>query len=185
MDIANHKAQFPNSCVIEENDRIYGIWMIGNNYKRTVEYYGAYPPSYVKRVKSLLPNKKRILHLFSGMVKKERGETTFDCNPRLGPDVYGNAHNLTNYFESNSFALVLADPPYSKADAEVYGTKVPSSARVMNELYTILESNGMVVWLSTRIPMYKKIQFKLAGIIGLHTGTNRLFRAVTFLEKIS
>jgi len=47
---------------------LYGIWQIGNYYKRKYDYYGSYPPSYLKRIYSLFPDKTKLLHLFSGAI---------------------------------------------------------------------------------------------------------------------
>lgn len=183
-DIENHKKFFPNSFVEQGDDgRVYGTFIIGNYYKRTVPYHGAYPPSYLNRIRTLFPDNKKILHLFSGMLVKELGETTFDINPTLGPDVYGNAEELSRYFEPDSYDLIISDPPYDQKNAAVYGTKVPRTHLVMSELSKVVSGRGYVVWLCTRIPMYRKDQWDLAGLIMLYCGTNRLVRAVVILQR--
>lgn len=182
-NIANHQKTFPHAALTIQDNRLFGVWMIGAYYKRTAPYHGSYPPTFLKRVKSLFPDNTKILHLFSGMVKKEPGETTFDINPKLGPDVYGNAEELSRYFPSNFFNLVISDPPYSSKDAAIYGTKMPRTFKVMQELAKIVTIGGYVVWLCTSPPLYRKIEWDLKGIIGLHTGTNRVFRCVVIMQR--
>ena len=73
---------------------------------------------------------------------------------------------------------MLADPPYSKKDAEKYGTKYPNKAKVMRELYSIVSPGGVLVWLDTRRPIYRRNMWDFVGLIALDCGTNRLLRGV-------
>jgi hypothetical protein len=182
FNIINHLRVFPHASIQEKDGKVYGIWLIGNQYKRKSPYHGAYPPTYIERVRSLLPDNNEILHLFSGSLDVD--DVTFDCNPNLNPTVCGSAEEIDDYFVENSFDLVLADPPYTTADARIYGYKMPRSNVVMQKLYKIVAVGGIVVWLSTRIPMYRKEQWEFAGCVGLHTGTNRVFRSVVFLRRL-
>lgn len=184
FDLIKHREQFPHSCVFEQNERIYGIWMIGNYYKRTADYHGSYPPSYLKRVLSMLPNidANNILHLFSGKVNSPG--ITFDVKPELHPDLVGDAHKISEYFPPNRFDLVLADPPYTKRDASIYGTSLPTTWKVMRGLYEIVKPGGLVVWLCTSPPLYRKEMWSLKGLIGMHVGTNKVFRSVVFMESL-
>ena len=175
-DVQNHLKLFPHSSLHVHEGRLYGVWMIGNNYKRKKGYYGEYPPSYLERVKSLFPHVKEVLHLFSGSV--DEGGVCFDVNPELEPDICGDAERLTDYFLENSFDLVLADPPYSKKDAEEYGTKYPNKAKVMRELHSVVSPGGVLVWLDTRRPIYRRDMWDFVGLIALDCGTNRLLRGV-------
>lgn len=181
--LTSHLEKFPQTCVVEKGSRLYGIWMIGNQYKRTSDYYGSYPPSYLDRVYSLFPNHRQVLHLFSGKVNSEIG-VRFDLREDVGADVVGDAHYISKYFPEDTFDLVIADPPYSKEDAKEYGTSLPVSWKVLREVYPIVQPDGFVVWLSTKPPMYRGDMWKLAGLIGLHVGTNKVFRAVTILQSI-
>src|SRR5947207_5258365 len=61
-----YNAAFPNyPAVWSDKDWLMGMWCMGNNYQGS-GYYGAYPPSYVKRVLAMFPDDERILHCFSG-----------------------------------------------------------------------------------------------------------------------
>ena len=83
LDLENYTRTYPNWPPLVATDRwVYGVWMIGNNYRAAMGYYGEYPPTYLARIKALFPSAQNVLHLFSGMV--QRGlwphETTFDID---------------------------------------------------------------------------------------------------------
>ena len=179
-DIQNHLSQFPHAAIQLYENRLYGIWMIGNNYKRTANYYGSYPPLFLDRVYSLYPTATSILHLFSGSLPPNTPGTRLDIQG--SPDIKANAKFLP--FAPNSFDLVIADPPYSATDAKRYKTSNPSSATVMRELHPMCSKNATVIWLCTNPPLYRKTQWSLSGIIGLHVGTNKRFRAVIIMDKL-
>lgn len=183
LDVQNHLLEFPNVAITEKNGRVYGIWMEGNYYKRKVPYHGSYPPSFLRRVRSMFPSARNILHLFSGVVEKQAGEITVDINPALTPDVCCDVHELSKHLPAGSVELVIADPPYDKKHADIYGTMMPKTHIVMQELYKVVQEGGYVVWLCTKPPLYRKMQWNLAGVIGLHTGTNRVFRAIIILRR--
>ena len=61
---------FPQSVFVGEDGRLCGTWVMGNNYQVKSSYYGGYPHGYLKRIKALFPDKKKVLHLFSGQVQQ-------------------------------------------------------------------------------------------------------------------
>lgn len=186
FDIENHRKEFPHTAVQIVEGRLYGIWMIGNNYKRPNGYYGEYPPHYVDRVRSLFPDKTHMMHLFSGSIQSsDPDEWTVDVQETgFYPMTVCRAEEVHTKFKPDAFNIVLADPPYSPADAKAYGTKMPNIPAVLRSLHHVVTPGGVVVWLSTRPPMYRKDEWSLAGVVGLHCGTNRSFRSIIFLEKI-
>ena len=62
---------YPRSIFLGEDGRIVGTWIMGNNYRVKSGLYGGYPHGYLKRIRALFPDKKNILHLFSGCVDLE------------------------------------------------------------------------------------------------------------------
>lgn len=181
-----HK-KFPNyPPVVVNNGWLYGVWMIGNNYRSRKGYYGEYPPTYLKRVKALFPDAKNVLHLFSGTVEKGlwEQETTFDLENSLSPDVIGDAHNLSSYFHDEAFDLVVADPPYSSEDAVHYGKPMINRNKVIKECYKVLKTGGYICWLDQVLPMYRKTELKLVGTIGIVRSTNHRFRVLAIFEKV-
>ena len=107
------ETNFPRSLFISDDDRVVGTWIMGNDYRVKSTYHGGYPAGYLKRVKSLFPDKKHVLHLFSGKVDLVTfpGDTV-DLNPSLSPTYVDDAQTLTRV-PLEHYDLALADPPYS------------------------------------------------------------------------
>ena len=158
----------------------YGVWMIGNNYRNPSKLYGAYPQGYMGRVMSMFPDAESILHVFSGSMSLG-SYTRVDSMPERRPDVVADAINLP--FQDGLFDLVLADPPYSPADAEKYGTRMPVSRLVLRELARVTVPAGNLVWLDTKLPMYRRIDWTPWGTIGLIRSTNHRVRLVSMFRK--
>jgi len=183
---SSYKKAFPNyPPVIVSGKWLYGMWVIGNNYRSKRKYYGEYPPTYLKRVHALFPDANKVLHLFSGVVEKGLWayEVTFDINPELNPDIVGDAHELSKYFYKESFDLIIADPPYSQEDADHYGTPMINRNKVVKECYKVLKSGGFLCWLDQVLPMYSKKDYKLVGTIGIVRSTNHRFRVLSIFQK--
>lgn len=187
MNYQNYNSVFNKWPPLMSTDRwVYGIWMIGNNYRNKNQYYGEYPPTYLNRVKALFPIEKNVLHLFSGSVDKSlwEKETLFDMNPNNNPDVCGDAHKLSTYFtEEDKFELILADPPYSAEDADKYGTPMVNRKTVLSEAAKILKKDGYIVWLDQVFPMFRKVDLNLVGTIGIIRSTNHRVRSVFIFQK--
>jgi len=128
----------------------------------------------------MFPDKKKRLYIFSGTLQRWDG-TTVDINPELNPNVVADAEKMP--FSETEFDLIIADPPYTPEDAKKYGTKMISRPKVMREAARVTEPGGYLVWLDLIIPKYRNEDWKLVGMIGLYTGTNRRFRAVSIFER--
>lgn len=159
---------------------IVGTWAIGNFYKRRHAYHGEFPPGFLKRVLRMFPDKKRRLFPFSGTLQRCDG-ITVDLNPDFKPDFVGSVEDLP--FENGAFDLVVADPPYSEEDSKKYGYPHPSKPKCFKELARVTEVGGFLVWLDLMIPRYANDDWELIGCIGLYTGTNRRFRAVSMFRR--
>lgn len=179
---SNYNTAFPNYPPLVTTDRwLYGVWMIGNDYRNKTSFRGAYPARYLDRVMSMFPQAKKILHLFSGSLP-EGDYVRFDLKQEC--DVVGDAHWLSCYFAPSSFDLILADPPYSGEEADRYGTPMVNRNKVVKECYKLLQSGGHLVWLDCVLPMYRKDDFKLVGTIGLVRSTNHRFRVVSIFKRV-
>ncbi len=182
------------SPLIEHNGIVCGYWLMGNDYRNPSKYYGAYPPSYLKRVRMLFPREFEsglILHCFSGEVElvgttEERmRQIRLDIKDGLvnRPDVVGDAAQLSKYFKPGSFDLILADPPYGDNHTK-YGTPPVNKKKVVQECGKVLKDGGTLVWLDTIMPMWAKADgWKLAGTIGMCQSTNHQTRVMTILEQ--
>lgn len=173
---------FPQSLFLGGDGRIVGTWIMGNNYKVKSGYYGGYPHGYLKRITALFPDRKRVLHLFSGQVALDimPGDTV-DINPTANPTYVDDAQSLHNV-PLHQYDLVLADPPYSVEDAEHYQTSMVKRNLVMRALGE-LPAGAYVVWLDQVLPMYRKDVFDLVGVIGMVKSTNHRFRVVTIFQR--
>ena len=183
--IANYVKEtgFPKCLFAGDDGRIVGTWIMGNDYRVTSGYYGGYPAGYLKRVKSLFPEKLRVLHLFSGKVDLGvlPGDTV-DINSEFDPTYVDDAQTLERVPLEN-YDLILADPPYSVEDAERYQTTMIKRNVVLRALQRI-KPGTHVVWLDQVLPMYRKDVFAIEAVIGMVKSTNHRFRVVTVYRRL-
>lgn len=174
---------FPKSLFVAEDGRVVGTWIMGNDYRVTSNYYGGYPAGYLRRVRALFPDKRRVLHLFSGKVDVTAlpGDTV-DINADLGPTYVDDAQTLEGV-PLRSYDLIMADPPYSVEDAERYQTTMVKRNVVMRALQRVSKGTH-VVWLDQVLPMYRKDAFAIDAVIGMVKSTNHRFRVVTIFRRI-
>jgi len=179
------ETKYPRSLFIGDDNRICGTWIMGNNYKVKSGYYGGYPAGYLRRIKALFPDKKSILHLFSGKVDTDilNGKTV-DINKEYNADYVDDAQSLQNV-PVEEFDLILADPPYSVEDCEHYKTSMIKRNKVMKALGKKAVKGTHVVWLDQVLPMYRKDEWSIEGVIGMVKSTNHRFRVVTIFIKNS
>ena len=176
--------RFPSYPPLVCTDRwLYGIWVLGNNYRSKQKLYGEYPPNYLARVTSLFPDCVPILHLFSGSLEEDCGGVRFDVEASNHPDVIGDAERLSSYFPANFFSVIYADPPYSHEDARHYGRCLVNRNKVVSECFKVMCPGGFLVWLDQVLPMYRKSEFTLVGTIGVVRSTNHRFRVVSIFQK--
>lgn len=182
--IDNYKKEsgMPQSLFIDETGRINGVFIMGNNYK-TKGDYGAYPHGYMKRMLALFPDSVPSLQLFSVNLPKSEDYIRFDLHPEFA-DVVGDAHMLSEYFEPNQFQTIFADPPYSIEDCEHYGTPMVNRNKIVKECYKILKPKGFLIFLDQVLPMYRKDEFSIYGVIGMVKSTNHRFRIITIFQKV-
>ena len=175
---------FPRSLFVGEDGRVVGTWIMGNDYRVKSAYYGGYPAGYLRRVRALFPDKRRVLHLFSGRVDLAAfpGDTV-DINPRLRPTFLDDAQTLERV-PLGAYDLVLADPPYSVEDAERYQTTMVKRNTVMRALRR-LSPGAHVVWLDQVLPMYRKDAFAVDAVIGMVKSTNHRFRVITVFRRLN
>jgi hypothetical protein len=183
--IANYVREtgFPRSLFISEDGRVVGTWIMGNDYRVKSAYYGGYPAGYLRRIRALFPEKKRILHIFSGKVDLAAlpGDTV-DINPKLRPTYVDDAQTLARV-PLSSYDLVLADPPYSVEDAERYQTTMVRRNIVLRALQRASPGTH-IVWLDQVLPMYRKDIFAIDAVIGMVKSTNHRFRVVTVFRRL-
>jgi hypothetical protein len=178
------ETKFPRSLFVAEDGRVVGTWIMGNDYRVKSEYYGGYPAGYLRRIRSMFPDKRRVLHLFSGKVDTDvlPGDTV-DINPKLKPTYVDDAQTLERV-PVGDYDLIMADPPYSIEDAERYQTTMVKRNSVMRALQRA-SAGTHIVWLDQVLPMYRKDIFAIGAVIGMVKSTNHRFRVVTVFERLS
>jgi hypothetical protein len=184
IDNYNRESGFPASLFIAGDGRAVGTWLLGQNYQAKQGYHGEYPPNYLRRVRTLFPDKQRVLHLFAGKVDVTAfpGHTV-DINPALNPDWLEDGQTLKTV-PVEYYDLVLADPPYSNEDANHYGTPMINRNTTMQTLKR-LKPGAHIVWLDTMLPMWNKHYFSLEASIGVVRSTNHRFRIVSIFRRLS
>jgi len=184
IDSYTRETKFPRSLFASEDGRIVGTWIMGNDYRVQTGYYGGYPAGYLRRIRALFPDKKRVLHLFSGKVDLAAlpGDTV-DINPKLNPTYVDDAQTLTRV-PLEQYDLILADPPYSVEDAERYQTTMVRRNVVMRALQRTA-AGAHIVWLDQVLPMYRKDAFAIDAVIGMVKSTNHRFRVVTVFRRLA
>lgn len=175
--------KFPRSLFVAEDGRVVGTWIMGNDYRVRSGYYGGYPAGYLRRVAALFPDRRRVLHVFSGAVDLGAmpGDTV-DCNPSLSPTFVADAHDLSRVPLAD-YDLILADPPYSIEDAERYRTTMVKRNVVMRSLAAGAASGARVVWLDQVLPMYRKAEWDIEAVVGIVKSTNHRFRVMTIFRR--
>jgi len=177
------ETKYPRSLFIGEDGRIVGTWIMGNAYGVPSGYYGGYPHGYLRRIKALFPDKSKPLHVFSGCVDDAviPGDTV-DLNDALKPTFVDDAQSLEKVPLRN-YDIILADPPYSVEDAEHYKPSMVKRNKVLKALAGT-KPGTHVVWLDQVLPMYRKDEWKIVGVIGMVKSTNHRFRVVTIFERL-
>lgn len=184
-----YQLQFPecsDSVWIAGRGRwLYGVWQLGAYYKNGSTYYGAFPHSFLDRVLALYPEiaPAEVLHVFSGSLPG--GDyTRLDINPDCGAELVGSVYDV-GALTTKRFRLVIADPSYSAADAERYGTASIDRGRATNALADVLAPGGHLAWLDTAWPMHQKARWHYYGAISVIRSTNHRIRALTLFERKS
>ena len=108
---------------------------------------------------------------------------TVDLNPELDPTYLDDAQKLAGV-PVDEYDLILADPPYSIEDADHYQPTMVKRNLVMRALGRKALPGTHVVWLDQVLPMYRKDQWRIVGLIGMVKSTNHRFRVVVIFEKI-
>lgn len=177
------ETKFPKSLFLAGDGRVVGTFIMGNDYRVKSGYFGGYPAGYLRRIHALFPDKKHVLHLFSGKVDLSAlpGDTV-DINAELNPTFIDDAQTL-EHVPLENYDLILADPPYSVEDAEHYQTTMIKRNIVMRSLQRITPRTH-VVWLDQVLPMYRKDYFSIEAVIGMVKSTNHRFRVITIFKRV-
>lgn len=174
-------AAHPRLVREQDRDVLYATWLLGNDYRNPTGFYGAYPPGFLDRVLALFPDHTHqpLLHVFSGSLPAgnylrcdSRKEAEYRCSVYALPDMV-----------DRTFRLIVADPPYSRADAVKYGTPMIDRRKALAALAVITEPGGFCAWLDTTWPMHRKAEWLTVGRIAIVRSTNHRVRLVSLFER--
>ena len=157
------------------------------------KYYGAYPLGFVERARALLGVhiNDPVLHICAGMVRKypyQRravgpNDKTLDLDPNTQPDFCQDAREPY----PTGFAAHLADPPYTKDDADFYWPgrdKLPTADMIARLSIKSLEVGRRVGILDYVWAKPPKNAIEVA-VITVLLGRNMRARCYTVLERLS
>lgn len=168
----HQRVPHPRSLFLGGDGRIVGTWIMGQNYRTASPMYGSYPNGYLKRVRTLFPDKTAALHLFSGRVDLTAWPgDTLDIRPEMAPTYLCDAQQSLDGVPLGSYDIVLADPPYSVEDAERYRTSMVNRKKVLRRLADKCQAGTHVVWLDQLLPMHRRTEWDLVGVIGMVKST--------------
>lgn len=165
---------------------LYALWLIGNDYRNRSKFYGSYPPGYLARVDALFPDvtDPEKLHVFSGSLPEGDYER---CDSVQPSEMQMSVYDLPAAIEVDAPwrpQLIIADPPYSKADAKKYSTPMINRGRVFRTLAEITAPGAHVVWLDQVWPMFRKDQWRTVGRITVVRSTNHRVRMASIFERV-
>ena len=184
IDSYHARLPYPRSLFLGGDGRIVGTWIMGANYRTGSALYGAYPHGYLRRVRGLFPDKTSALHLFSGDVDLAAWPgDTLDVRGEVGATYVCDAQQSLRGVPLASYDIVLADPPYSVEDAERYRTTMVKRNQVLRRLAEGCRPGTHVVWLDQVLPVYRRSEWSVVGVIGMVRSTSHRFRMITIFER--
>jgi len=165
-------------------DVAYARWLLGNNYRSRMKFYGEYPPHFLERIMALFPDVTEgsdILHVFSGSLPPGNYHR-LDVNAALKPDYVGSVYDCAS-LAGRDWTLILADPPYSIEDAKKYGTPMIDRRKTLAALAEAIAPHGHLCYLDTCWPMHRKDQWTTVARVAITRSTNHRTRDLTIFQR--
>jgi hypothetical protein len=178
---------------------ITDVWILA---RPKVKYYGAYPNGFLERARALLGITPfdALLHVCGGAARqypaKPRGfgpnDRTLDLDPALEPDFVQSATAPLPWNTFNPIGLaepwpaVIADPPYTEADAAQYApgaAAFPSANAILRTMIEVVRPGGRVGMLHYALPQPPRVGVRFVACVGVIAGFNNRMRVFSVFEK--
>lgn len=187
------------------------VWFLARSRNK---YYGGYPLGFPERARVLLgvTLSDPVLHVCAGKIREYpyRGgfgpnDQTLDMDPAVDPDYLHDVregiplnakdrialrNDIVPYYtavEGTPWKALLADPPYSEADAARYnvGASVyPSPNKLISDMIDSVRVGGRVGLLHTVLPRYPKDLAKQIAVVAVYVGNGNVGRTYSVFERI-
>lgn len=171
---------------------ITDVWILA---RPKVKYYGAYPNGFLERARALLGVYPfdSVLHVCGGRAKdypaKPRGfgpnDMTLDLDPAMGPDFLQTATDPLPV-TPHGWKALIADPPYTEADAEKYApgaVAFPSANTILRNMLAVVRQGGRVGMLHYVLPQPPRDGVRFVACVGVIVGFNNRVRVFSVFEK--
>lgn len=110
-----------------------------------------------------------------------------DIRKEVCPDLEADAHEIANYFEYNSFDVILADPPYSDEESKtLYNTGKLNYMKWTKQCDLLLKVGGLlIVYHKYIMPNPAPGKYKVIKRVFVGNRTYHVPRVAIYFEKIS
>ena len=166
-------------------------------------YYGAYPAGFLERARALLGVQIDwpVLHVCGGRSRDYiyptrafgPNDRTLDLNPELEPDYLQDARDPLPPCPPEGWPAILADPPYSEADAEHYeyarAERYPAPCKLLRNCLDAVRPGGRVGFLHYVAPSPPTVkqcgyEVKLVALASVFVGYNNRIRLLSVYERV-
>lgn len=172
---------------------ITDTWILARS---KVRYYGAYPAGFLSRARALLgvTIDQPVLHVCSGMVKDYPfdgfgdNDMTLDLDASLEPDIIHDVRTpiTARVYRLDEVQAILADPPYTEADADHYNVgrdTLPSCGDILQRSIEWLEV-GQRVGILHYVWAKPPAGLKNIAVVTVLVGFNNRARLYSVYERV-
>jgi len=171
---------------------IHDKWFLARPKRRNgAAFYGAYPNGFLWRARILIgawPS-DAVLHVCAGVVRHRTmdrigpNDRTLDLDRALEPDFLQDAREPY----PTGFRAILADPPYSPADAEQYTpgrAAYPEAESILRHALDALPPGGRAGILHVRAPRPPTKGVRFAATVAVLVSYGNQVREFSVFEKL-
>ena len=172
---------------------ICDVWLLARcKYKGGVKRFGGYLGGFPERARVMLGATitEPVLHVCGGLARAYpykggfgENDKTLDLDPNTNPDFLADARDPY----PSGFKAILADPPYSEADATHYWpgeSRYPKPNIILQRAFEALPIGGRVGIIHYIVPSPPKPS-RFVAVVGIVSGFNNRGRMFSVFERTS